>query len=204
MTKIASRIGEGLALRNGYIGELFDKKKELIVVRSELFSPVSDFINDFKELKERYDVRINVTLEHNSFLDSFFTYINQLRVGSFSGKEEGYKRMSDLLDKSHFDSKEGFIQFSNDLMEALKFDLRNINRPLVETRTLLKGAFQLYQLYDFIFHFDYIQPIYNLNLSNKSLIELSPGERGALLLIFYLILDMDDIPSVDRSTGRRN
>jgi hypothetical protein len=186
---------EGLyALRNSYIGELFDKKQELIVVRSELFSPVSDFINDFKELKERYDVRINVTLEHNSFLDSFFTYINQLRVGSFSGKEEGYKRMSDLLDKSHFDSKEGFIQFSNDLMEALKFDLRNINKPLVETRTLLKGAFQLYQLYDFIFHFDYIQPIYNLNLGNKSLIELSPGERGALLLIFYLILDMDDIP----------
>ena len=31
---------------------------------------------------------------------------------------------------------------------------------------------------------------------NKTLEELSPGERGALLLIFYLILDNDDIPLI--------
>jgi hypothetical protein len=181
-------------IRAGYIGELFSKKQQLIDVRTELFSPVSEFINDFKELKDRYDVQINVTLEHSSFLNSFFAYINQGRIGSFNGKDEGYKRMSDLLEQSSFNTKEGFFDFTKTLMENLKFDLRDANRHPVDVESLLKGGYQLYQLYDFIFHFDFVLPIYNLNLGTKSLMELSPGERGALLLIFYLILDKDDIP----------
>jgi len=35
-----------------------------------------------------------------------------------------------------------------------------------------------------------------LKLSGKELTELSPGERGALLLIFYLLLDKGDIPLI--------
>ena len=33
-------------------------------------------------------------------------------------------------------------------------------------------------------------------MGTKTLQDLSPGERGALLLIFYLILDNDDIPLI--------
>jgi len=47
-----------------------------------------------------------------------------------------------------------------------------------------------------MFSLDYLNPRYNLKLNNKGLSELSPGERGGLLLIFYLILDKDDKPLV--------
>lgn len=180
--------------RNQLIQQLFAKKIELVNFRKELFRPVSDFIATFEELKERYDVKLNVSLEYYNFLDKFFVFINQGRVGSFSGKEEGYKRMSDLLEKSHFDSQEGFIEFSREILRHLKFDQRSAEAEPVDINTQLKKGVELSQLYDFIFHFDYLQPVYNLNLGTKTLLELSPGERGALLLIFYLLLDKDDIP----------
>ena len=49
---------------------------------------------------------------------------------------------------------------------------------------------------NYLFSLDYLSPRYNLKLNKKGLSELSPGERGGLLLIFYLILDKDDKPLV--------
>jgi ABC-type cobalamin/Fe3+-siderophores transport system ATPase subunit len=42
----------------------------------------------------------------------------------------------------------------------------------------------------------YLSPIYNLRWGGKGLEQLSPGEPGNLLLIFYLLIDQDDIPLV--------
>ena len=47
------------------VSELYDKKQELKEIRKRLFEPVSKFIEDFKELKERYDVKFDATLEIN-------------------------------------------------------------------------------------------------------------------------------------------
>ena len=51
-------------------------------------------------------------------------------------------------------------------------------------------------LYSFLFNLDYLEPEYKLKLGEKDMSELSPGERGALLLIFYLTLDQNDIPLI--------
>ncbi|MGR6839518.1 hypothetical protein ACU5DF_10570 [Aliivibrio wodanis] len=39
-------------------------------------------------------------------------------------------------------------------------------------------------------------PYYDLQQNGKSLEQLSPGEKGALLLVFYLVLDKEDIPLI--------
>jgi ABC-type lipoprotein export system ATPase subunit len=41
-----------------------------------------------------------------------------------------------------------------------------------------------------------MDPLYELKLDNKTLSQLSPGEKGALLLVFYLMADKDDIPLI--------
>ena len=50
------------------------------------------------------------------------------------------------------------------------------------------------EFYKYLFSLDYIVPNYELMLDGKTLNELSPGEKGALLLVFYLMLDKEDIP----------
>ena len=37
---------------------------------------------------------------------------------------------------------------------------------------------------------------YDILLDDKKVIQLSPGERGALLIIFYLLVDKSDIPLI--------
>lgn len=182
--------------RKSLLGQLFDKKVELINIRKELFLPVTQFINDFKELKSRYDVKIDVALELRSFVENFFNKVNQGKTGTFCGKEEGYKRLLDLIEKSHFDTKDAFIEFSSELMNNLQYDRRNANEIPIDVNSQLRKGIEINDLYDFIFSYEYLQPIYNLKLGMKTLQELSPGERGALLLIFYLILDNDDIPLI--------
>ena len=52
------------------------------------------------------------------------------------------------------------------------------------------------ELYDFLFSLEYFSSKYELRLGEKNLNELSPGEKGLLLLVFYLQLDKDNIPLV--------
>ena len=47
-----------------------------------------------------------------------------------------------------------------------------------------------------MFSLNYLSPTYNLQWDGKGLEQLSPGERGNLLLIFYLMVDKDDVPLV--------
>lgn len=175
---------------------LFKRKTDLIDIRKVLFQPVTQFINDFEDLKARYDVKLDVALELKAFPENFFAIVSQGRIGTFSGKEEGYKKLQELIERAHFDTAEGFLSFSDELMRNLKFDTRLPEPTSVDVVSQLRKGSDLKKLYDFVYGYEYLEPVYNLKLGNKTLQELSPGERGALLLIFYLILDNDDIPLI--------
>ena len=51
-------------------------------------------------------------------------------------------------------------------------------------------------LFDYIFSLEFLRPRYVLKLGDKELSQLSPGERGGLLLLFYLLIDMNIFPLV--------
>lgn len=55
---------------------------------------------------------------------------------------------------------------------------------------------KILDFYNYLFGLGYLTNKYELVSDNKTLDKLSPGERGALLLIFYLLLDLRDIPLV--------
>ena len=189
-------LAEKTLKRKEFVESIYTKKLSLLEIRKELFQPVMQFIDEFKELKQRYDVKIDVALELRSFADNFFGLINRQRVGTFCGKEEGYKKLTDQIEKTHFDTSKGFLQFTDTIIDNLKNDRRNSEGQPVDINSQLRKGVELNQLYDYIHDAEFIQPVYNLKLGNKTLQDLSPGERGALLLIFYLILDNDDIPLI--------
>ena len=47
-----------------------------------------------------------------------------------------------------------------------------------------------------MFGLDYLVPRYALKMEGKELFELSPGERGLLLLLFYLLVEKSDGPLI--------
>ena len=52
------------------------------------------------------------------------------------------------------------------------------------------------EFYDFIFGLKYIGVNFKLKMGRRSLEELSPGERGIVLLIFYLALSKESKPII--------
>jgi predicted ATPase len=60
----------------------------------------------------------------------------------------------------------------------------------------LRKHVEVKELYDFLWTLSYLNPEYSLTLDGKELSRLSPGERGTLLLVFYLLVDKNNNPII--------
>ena len=57
-------------------------------------------------------------------------------------------------------------------------------------------ALPVEEVFNLLYGLEYIHPRYILHWEGKDLSMLSPGERGTLLLVFYLLIDKGDMPLV--------
>ena len=60
----------------------------------------------------------------------------------------------------------------------------------------IRSAKSLEDLFDYIFGLEFLNEKYALKFAGKDIQQLSPGERGAALIVFYLLLDNDDKPLI--------
>ena len=84
--------------------------------------------------------------------------------------------------------------FLNTIIEYLENDKRNDENIII--RNIDEQIKDIDGFYNFLFSIDYLNENYKLKLAGKDLNQLSPGEKGALLLVFYLLLDKDDKPLI--------
>jgi hypothetical protein len=181
--------------------EVFGKKCGLTQFYNAVKQSIDGEIDKCREHLGEYDIAIEAGLRFNpSFLDEFLKFINQAAVGSFRGQEEGrtmLRRFTDAV--TDWEDEEQVFAALAAIVEALHADKRDDPSPQNVARDVfkqMKGQKQVQELYDYLFGFDYLGTKYDLKVDQKDLSELSPGERGGLLLIFYLMLDRQDIPLV--------
>ncbi len=101
--------------------------------------------------------------------------------------------MAELLDRTDFDSEEKTIAFLEEILANLLDDKRNGQGVSVTINSQLKKNTTEEELLNMLFSLSYLKPIYNLEWDGKGVELLSPGERGQLLLIFYLLIDRNSI-----------
>ena len=186
-----------LLIRNNLIKKLFDKKSEIIKQYKLSYKPITDFIKKYGHLMNDYQINLTVEFTLEGFIQKFFDHISQGAKGTFIGVEEGNKYLIDLISPFNINESQGLIDFLFSIRESLFFDKKSNeeNTPRDIEKQLKKG-YSVDDLYKFLYYCDYVKPIFKLNLGDKSISSLSPGERGALLLIFYLFLDKDDKPLI--------
>ena len=131
-----------------------------------------------------------------NFEDRLFSLIQQGRRGTFCGVEEGQKKLRKMMREADFSTPQGVETFVAAIDEALAFDLRDDAKQPVGIADLVKKGVEPVDVYDFVFGLEYLFPRYALTWGDRTLDQLSPGERGALLLVFYLLVDNDTIPLV--------
>ena len=183
--------------------EVLQKKRNLTRIYDAIKDPIDAEIDKCRDVLGSYSISIEAGLRFDpAFIETFLGFINQGRKGSFHGTEEGtvmLRGFCDAVDDWEDDAE--VFHALNAIIDALHVDKRS-SMPANEdtTRDVFKQmraqAEPVVDLYDYLFGFDYLKPKYDLKVDQKDLSELSPGERGGLLLIFYLILDRQDIPLI--------
>jgi len=172
-------------------------KEEIVDLYENFKKYIDGVINNYKEYLIDYEISIEANFKiDQEFCDELLSYINQNKKGTFYGIEEGRNILKKIVNDTNFNINKNIENFLNKIIEFLDFDQRKQQKK--EKRFLYDQIDEnkLSEFYDYLFSLKYLKPTYELKLSNKKISLLSPGEKGALLIIFYLLLDKDNIPLI--------
>ncbi len=192
---MVAEIQKNKELRIEISEKIFDKKQDVIKVYKDVKQKLDTIIEENTDLLGSYKINIEARLSfNNNFKDSFFRNINQNQVGTFYSIEGGNVQFNKLIKEIDFDNKEDVRTFLINIVEAIFEDKRdNYNNAKRYLDGQIKDPLDLYNS---LFSLSFLDYNYQLMQGKKKLQQLSPGERGALLLIFYLLLDKDNKPLI--------
>jgi predicted ATPase len=172
--KLSTEINEKIEERSKLVLNIYDQKKQIQEVYNKMKVAISGTLSEFSQ---EQNISIETSFKVNrTFYLKFFDYVN--RYGHFY--QEADDALRKLVDKYNFDETEQLKAFFSELDEL---DIR------------FKDGRKL-EFNNYIGSLEFLNPEYDLRLNNISINQLSPGEKGGLLLVFYLILDKDNKPLI--------
>lgn len=195
---------------NGVI-DLYKLKKEEVEIYSSLYSPISILLSKHEKLEKYCKVAPYSFLRVHGFRENFLDYINQNRKGYFCKETtEARERLAEILTRINFQDQTGLEKFLERIHDALHNDYveseekkrgNSADRseqigeeyPSIEQQ-LFSDKYR--DFYDYVYTLNWLIPDYGMKLNGKDLEKLSPGERGILLLVFYLLIDSETIPLI--------
>lgn len=172
--------------------KIYDEKNKVIDIYSQLKSNIDNVLSANSDKIEEYKIALDASFQINNLMSNFLDFIDKARTGFFYGKEDAIKKFKELLELIDPNDKTSVIDFIEDLTDRLEENDGNKQNPFNQ----IKSSKNLQDLYDYVFGLKYLNEKYELKFANKSIEQLSPGERGAALIVFYLLLDNDDKPLI--------
>lgn len=172
--------------------EIFNKKKEIVNLYNEFKKSIDEIINTQQGFGDSFKIEIESGFKLSpTFSSDFLGFINKSKIGTFRGAEERF--VQDMFSGKNLLQEENLVSILNFIIFNLENDTSTNGGRQVEISDQIS---KVQCFYDFIFSLEYLTPVYELKLDGKNLKELSPGEKGALLLVFYLMIDKDDTPLI--------
>ncbi len=163
----------------------------------ELFKAVQELIEGSIIIKEGFKLTFDSSIVERDFQREFFEkYIGQGFAGSFYSKEKGAQVLEEVRDDFDFNKEEEALGFVEKITEYLRYDKRTAQNGRMTIQSQLRKHIEVKDLYDYLWSLEYLKPEYSLKLDGKDLSHLSPGERGTLLLVFYLLVDKSNKPII--------
>lgn len=177
-------------------GEIFDTLDAQRTARAELFKPVQDLIQKNGLIREDYRLQFQATLaaSADAIADQLFALIKQT-WGEFRGQDEALSTIRKMFDSHDLNARDGALAFVGTLQEKVVEAAKASGSPAGIFNLVKKGQSST-AVYDLIFGLNFLEPRYSLLFQDTQIEQLSPGQRGALLLIFYLLVDNGKTPII--------
>lgn len=168
--------------------KIFGSKEQILKFYSELKKSVDTKLNSVRTKEFSVNIDAAFVLDQ-SFEERFLNFVNKKKTGAFYGIYSAQEVLKDLLKEVDWNDFGSVYKLIEQILAKLKNHNGNSN-SIREQISDIEG------FYDFIFSFNFFSTKYELRLGGKSLNELSPGEKGLLLLVFYLQLDKHNTPLI--------
>lgn len=177
-------------------GEIFDTLDAQRTAREQLFRPVQDLIQKNSLIREDYRLQFQATLAASAeaIADQLFALIKQT-WGDFRGQDEALSTIRKLFDSHDLNTRNGALAFVAALHEKVS-EAAKASGSEAGIFNLVKKGQSASSAYDLVFGLNFLEPRYSLLFQDTQIEQLSPGQRGALLLIFYLLVDKGKTPII--------
>lgn len=193
---LPQRLDEAYQHRRELCRQIISAKQKLLDSYRELYEPVQKSISAGFMSGESPGLELRAVLGHSGFVDGLLDHVHQGRTGSFYGESDGRSLAERLVREATLDDPAGVLAFVERVMDHLRYDRRDGKDTPVRVEDQLLQGRNLKELYDYLYGLEYLRPAFELRWQGKPLAQLSAGERGTLMLIFYLLVDRSDVPLI--------
>lgn len=184
--------------RDALAGEIFDILYAQRKAREELFKPVQNLIQSNSLIRDEYKLQFRATLGGaiDAVATTLFTLIKQ-NSGEFRGEDDSFNTVRKLAEPLDFNKRSDALGFVNQLHDKIVTAATGSgNKPSIGISSVLRMDKLASDVYDLLFGLSFLEPRYSLLFQDTQIEQLSPGQRGALLLIFYLLVDKGRNPII--------
>lgn len=166
---------------------LYEGITELSNIYQDIYTPVQGEIAQLLgDLEDGVVFQAEVFLRDHNMAQSILNFINQRYNGKYGRSHNSLQEIESRVKETDFSDKDSVMSFVCDMEEVITSDLESADNRVAQRQ----------EFYDFIFGLKYIGVNFKLKMGRRSLEELSPGERGIVLLIFYLALSKESKPII--------
>lgn len=182
-------------LRRQTVANVHDALRAVIAVYEDLYGPARQFIAQH-ELATKAQLEFGAAIRERDLEPRFWELHRRNVVGTFLGADEGATVLHGMIEGTDFNSVEDVIRFTDSLDAAVHQDQRADPPTDVNVERAIRSAHTVEELYDLIFGLTFLEPYYVLQYSGTPVDQLSPGEKGTILLMFYLLVDPSSRPLI--------
>ncbi|MDQ0254123.1 hypothetical protein J2S74_001496 [Evansella vedderi] len=173
--------------RDSKIKELFEEKVKISNVYSKIYEPIDKELQLILEhMDEKVEFSVNIVQSDNELASNILAYVNHSFSGIFSGRDNAFVKMNEYIKETNFSDLDSLLDF-------IKKVLTVVTENLDKSSDIIKDKEGFYKE---LCCLDFIGVEFNLAYAGRELLELSPGERGIVLLIFYLALNKGEEPLI--------
>ena len=186
--ELADCLEEKYNARREILREIFQSKNTVLHFYNELRRSVESRLKSTPT--EGFELEINASfVVDGGFRREFLNHVDQRKRGPFRNDQEAQQELARRVQGVDWNDCNAVVAFCEELIKKMQM---HDGQELA----IADQVHDVKSLYDYLFSLDYLTARYELRLGGKSLTELSPGEKGLLLLIFYLQLDRKNTPLV--------
>lgn len=173
--------------REKVVRDLYENIRKKLTVYQEIYAPVQkEIVSLLGNLEDNITFQAEVLLKDMRFSKKIVDFINMRYNGKFGRGHKPEQEIKLLLDRTDFSNEDSVIELVNEFIEVVTEDLESADNRISNIESF----------YDFVCKLEYIDVNYRLKMGERNLAELSPGERGILLLVFYLALSKESNPII--------